>query len=277
MNMLNGPIPYKIGDISRLLFLSLSKNHLNGSIPYQIGNLVTLQILLDLSYNSLTGQISPQLGKLISLEALNLSHNSLSGSILDSFGQMVSLLTIDLSLNQLEGPLPDSRVFNICSPEAFSHNKNLCGDPAQGSVFLLVLLFVVIAFHRRSNRGSQREDVVKRENIFLIHNFCGRLVYGDIIRATDDFDDAYCIGEGGLAKVYKVKLTRGPLTSVVFWDMFSVINIFYCLNPHQVVAVKKLFRHEGLETGDIKNFANEIATDRNKAPEHSETLWVLLP
>ncbi|KAH7857826.1 hypothetical protein Vadar_016931 [Vaccinium darrowii] len=268
MNMLSGPIPYQIGDVSRLLFLSLSKNQLNGSIPYQIGNLETLQTLLDLSYNSLTGQISPQLGKLTSLEALNLSHNSLSGSIPDSFGQMVSLLAIDLSFNQLEGPLPDSRAFNISPPEAFSHNKNLCGDPAQGltpcndsvsgggkgskgnsrviviavsallgSVFLLLLFVGVIAFHQRSNRRSQREDVERGENIFLIHNFCGGLVYGDIIRATDDFDDAYCIGEGGSAKVYKVNLPSG-----------------------QVVAVKKLFRHEDLETRDIKNFTNEIAT-----------------
>ncbi|KAH7858318.1 hypothetical protein Vadar_022355 [Vaccinium darrowii] len=240
MNMLSGPIPYQIGDTSGLLFLSLSKNHLNGSIPYQIGNLETLQTLRDLSYNSLTGQISPQLGKLTSLEALNLSHNSLSGSIPDSFRQMVSLLAIDLSFNQLEGPLPDSRAFNISPLESFSHNKNLCGDPAQGltpcndsvseggkgskgnsqviviavsaslgSVFLLLLLVVVIAFHRRSNRRSQREDVVKGEKIFLVNNFCGRLVYGDILRATDDFDDAYCIGEGGSAKVYKVNLPSG--------------------------------------------------------------------
>ncbi|KAG5560628.1 hypothetical protein RHGRI_003824 [Rhododendron griersonianum] len=262
MNMLSGPIPYQIGDISRLIFLSLRTNHLNGSIPYQIGNLVFLQILLDLSYNSLTGEISPQLGKLIRLEALNLSHNSLSGSIPDSFSGMLSLSTIDLSFNKLEGPLPDSKVFNSSLPEAFSHNKNLCGDPNQGltpcknsvseggkenkgnsrliiiavstslgSLFLLVLLVGAIALHRKSNRRSQKEDVAKGENIFLIKNFCGRIVYGDIVRATDNFDDAYCIGQGGSARVYKVNLSSG-----------------------------QLFMNEGSENGEIESFANEVAT-----------------
>ncbi|KAI8566742.1 hypothetical protein RHMOL_Rhmol02G0065500 [Rhododendron molle] len=269
MNMLRGPIPGQIGDISRLLFLSLSKNQLNGSIPYQIGNLGTLQSLLDLSDNSLTGEISPQLGKLMSLEALNLSHNYLSGSIPDSFSGMLSLSTIDLSFNELEGPLPDSKVFNSSPPEAFSHNKNLCGDSIQGltpcnnslsggggkknkgnsrliiiavstslgSLFLLLLLVGAIALHRKSNRRSQKEDGVKGEDIFLIQNFCGRIVYGDIIRATENFDDAYCIGHGGSARVYKVNLPSG-----------------------QVVAVKKLFMNEGSEIGEIKSFANEVAT-----------------
>ncbi|KAH7858900.1 hypothetical protein Vadar_029197 [Vaccinium darrowii] len=264
MNMLSGLIPDQIGDISRLLFLSLSKNQLNGSIPYQIGNLVTLQTLLDLSYNSLTGQISPQLGKLKSLEALNLSHNSLSGSIPDSFGEMVSLLAIDLSFNELEGPLPDSRVFNISPPEAFSHNKNLCGDPVQGltpcnelvseggkgkkgnsrliiiaistllaSVLLLLCLAGVILFRRKSFQRNQKDDVISGADL----SSTGRILYGDIIRATDDFDDAYCIGEGGSAKVYKVNLPSG-----------------------QEVAVKKLFMNEGSEIRDIKSFENEIKT-----------------
>ncbi|KAH7858054.1 hypothetical protein Vadar_019536 [Vaccinium darrowii] len=264
MNMLRGPIPDQIGDISRILFLSLSRNHLNGSIPYQIGNLVTLQILLDLSYNSLDGQISPQLGKLKSLEALNLSHNALSGSVPDSFGQMLSLSAINFSFNQLEGPLPDTGVFNISPPEAFSHNKNLCGYPNQGltpcndsvceggckgskgnlrvivitvsaslgSLFLLLFLVGVIAFRQKSNRRTQKEDVISGEDIY-----CGRILYGDIIRATDDFDDAYCIGEGGSAKVYEVNLPSG-----------------------QEVAVKKLFMNEGSENGEIKSFENEIAT-----------------
>ncbi|XP_058202632.1 MDIS1-interacting receptor like kinase 2-like [Rhododendron vialii] len=265
MNMLSGPIPGQIGDISRLMFLSLSKNQLNGSIPYQIGNLGTLQILLDLSSNSLTGAISPQLGKLIILVALNLSHNSLSGSIPDSFSGMLSLSTIDLSYNELEGPLPDSKVFNSPPSEAFSHNKNLCGDPNQGltpcnnsvsgggkenegnsrliiiavspSLGLLFLWLLLVGAIVLLNRKSQKEDVVKGENIFLIKNFCGRIAFEDIVRATDNFDDAYCIGQGGSARVYKVNLPSG-----------------------QVVAVKKLFMNEGSEIGEIKSFANEVAT-----------------
>ncbi|KAI8566731.1 hypothetical protein RHMOL_Rhmol02G0064800 [Rhododendron molle] len=267
MNKLSGPIPYQIGDITRLIFLSLSKNHLNGSIPYQIGNLVSLQSLLDLSYNSLAGEILPQLGKLISLEGLNLSHNSLSGSIPDSFREMVSLSVIDLSFNELEGPLPDSKVFITSPPEAFSHNKNLCGDPihgltpcshsasegggnkgnsrsviiaistSSGSLFLLLFLVGFITFRRNSFWRNQKEDVIRGEDISSILNLSGKIPYGDIIRATDNFDDEYCIGQGGSARVYKVNLPSG-----------------------QVVAVKKLFMNEDSEIGEIMSFANEIAT-----------------
>ncbi|XP_058202623.1 MDIS1-interacting receptor like kinase 2-like [Rhododendron vialii] len=156
---------------------------------------------------------------------------------------MLSLSTIDLSFNELEGPLPDSKVFNSSPPEASSHNKNLCGDSIQGltpcnnsvsggggkenkgnsrliiiavstslgSLFLLLLLVGAVALHRKSNRRSQKED--------------------------GNFDDAYCIGQGGSARVYKVDLPNG-----------------------QVVAVKKLFMNEGSEIGEIKSFANEVAT-----------------
>ncbi|KAL7219871.1 hypothetical protein ACSBR2_012854 [Camellia fascicularis] len=270
LNMLSGPIPDQIGNCLKLRFLSLSKNGLNGTIPYQIGNLVGLQTVLDLSHNSLSGEISPQIGKLINLENLNLSHNNLSGSIPNSLGDMVSLLAIDLSCNDLEGPLPDSKDFSLFPPESFANNKDLCGDlqglrpcntPISTSkngdqsrmviivitstvgslLFILVVVGIIVLYKRRYQWNVQEDEQevpLQRENLFSFLNFDGKIVYDDIINATEDFNVVYCIGVGGSSRVYKAKLPSG-----------------------QVVAVKKMnSTTEGMEIDEVRSFVNELAT-----------------
>lgn len=61
-------------------------------------------------------------------------------------------------------------------------------------------------------------------------------MYDDILKATENFDDVYCIGEGGSGKVYKAEMQGG-----------------------QVFAVKKLNVHArdfGIE--NVKGFSNEV-------------------
>lgn len=50
--------------------------------------------------------------------------------------------------------------------------------------------------------------------MFSVWNFDGRLAFGDIIRATENFDDKYILGAGGHGKVYKAQLEDGQLVSV---------------------------------------------------------------
>nr|AMM42858.1 LRR-RLK [Vernicia fordii] len=269
MNMLSGQIPYQIGDCSRLQMLSLGKNNLNGKIPYQIGNLVALQDLLDLSYSFLTGEIPSQLGKLASLEQLNLSRNNLSGSIPASLSDMLSLIAFNLSYNNLEGPLPDNKIFGSAQPSAYSNNKDLCSDvvqglrpcnaasarkiggdkrnriiilaaPMAGGLFLSLASVGFLAFLRRwcsrnmSRVGSKSSS---GEDPFSVCYFNGRIVYEDIIEATKNFNDMYCIGEGGTGKVYKVEMPGS-----------------------QVLAVKKLnYSGKDGEVSRIKIFSSEVA------------------
>ncbi|CAL5337194.1 unnamed protein product [Camellia sinensis] len=270
INRLTGSIPDRIGDCIRLLFLSLSTNGLNGSIPLEIGYLLGLQTLLDLSYNSLSGQITPQLGKLTKLETLNLSHNIFSGSIPNALGEMISLSTVDFSFNDLVGPLPNGKAFKLSAPQAFANNKNLCGEvqglrpcntsfpksgrqktrhshqiiiivtSVLGSLFLMLLVLGITTLYRQGNRRNLKEDEspLKPENIFSVWNFDGKILYEDIITATEDFNDAFCIGVGGTARVYKAELPSG-----------------------QLVAVKRLSSaKESMEVEDVGSFANEIAT-----------------
>ncbi|XP_058094793.1 MDIS1-interacting receptor like kinase 2-like [Magnolia sinica] len=264
-NSLSGPIPERLGDCSELRHLKLSKNNLNGSMPFQIGNLVFLQDMLDLSHNLLTGEIPSQLGNLRMLENLNLSHNRLSGSIPSSFEEMNSLTSIDFSYNQLEGPIPESKVFKESLVEAFLENKGLCGEieglpscnsswtgngggrkgymvaifvivPILGALLLIfVFIKVVSIFHRMAGNTEEVEMRIANNDLFSIWNYDGRIVYKDIIVATEDFDDKYCIGVGGSGNVYKAELPTG-----------------------QIVAVKKLCSSEGGESVNEICFRNEI-------------------
>ncbi|XP_062160737.1 MDIS1-interacting receptor like kinase 2-like [Alnus glutinosa] len=269
-NGLSGQIPEQFGDCSKLRNLSLSKNYFNMSIPNKIGNLAGLGSL-DLRQNVLTGEIPFQLGNLIMLEHLNLSHNNLSGAIPSSFRQMTGLTTIDLSYNELEGPLPDNELFRRAPLSAFSKNKDLCGkvqglrlcnvtSPENGAspeigaqskerkVFVIVgTLFVIllaIAFvfwrftlSRRTKLRSNAEEgkPSNNGNLFSILNFDGKIVYEDIINATNGFNDNYCMGVGGSGKVYKAEMPTGHVLA---------IKIIQCL--------------EGEEIDKIKTFQNEI-------------------
>ncbi|XP_043704464.1 MDIS1-interacting receptor like kinase 2-like [Telopea speciosissima] len=270
-NRLSGQIPKEIGNCSNLLNLDLSNNRLNGTIPFQIGNLLYLQILLDLSQNRLNGEIQSQFKNLRNLEKLNLSHNQLSGTTVTVFEGMSSLTSIDISYNEFEGPVPNNRAFQNATIEALRNNKALCGNvsglqpckssssegenakpehkilitvvvPLVGALFLLFAFVSIAAYvvHRKRERFSeteQRRRPCDDTDLFAIWNYDGRIVYQEIIEATEDFDAKYCIGMGGYGSVYIAKLPTD-----------------------QVVAIKKPHQplQDECENANIQTFRNEI-------------------
>ncbi|XP_058729465.1 MDIS1-interacting receptor like kinase 2-like isoform X2 [Vicia villosa] len=270
MNMLMGEIPIQIRDCSNLLSLNLSNNHLNGTIPFQIGSLAALQILLDLSYNSFSGEIPATIGHLLNLISLNISNNNLSDSIPDEINGMLSLSNLNLSYNHLEGKIPKGGIFKSNSSTSLdlSNNQGLCGDfkglkpcsvslsqpngdgsdkesvvipivASLGGALFLLLIFVGIYFlcYKKNSRPSRLKDSsVKIPNPFSVLYFNGRVIYEDIIEATNNFDDKYCIGGGAFGNVYKAQLKGG-----------------------QMLAVKKLkYDDENLVIDSIKTFENEV-------------------
>ncbi|KAI3872987.1 hypothetical protein MKW92_025136 [Papaver armeniacum] len=269
-NQLSGPIPKQLGECSNLLELDLSTNNLNGSIPIEIGGLISIQILLDLSQNELSGEIPSDFGKLNKLERLNLSHNILSGSIPSSFVEMLSLTTVYISYNELSGPIPNIKAFRDAPFDALKNNSGLCGNhsggfkpcnssviirrkkdkprlaliilvPLFGSLFLLFTFFAIyFCLRKRLARNLAQADQATatnpRSNIFSVQDYDGKLVFEEIIEATENFDTKYCIGTGGYGSVYKAELSTG-----------------------QVFAVKKL--HPSDEDSDIidhKPFESEV-------------------
>ncbi|XP_078153187.1 uncharacterized protein LOC144548401 [Carex rostrata] len=259
-------LPEELGNCVNIELLNVSNNRMIGNIPSQFGNLVHLLDLLDLSSNYLTGEIPKTLANLIMLQNLNLSHNNLTGQIPSSLGDMLSLLTMDLSYNQLEGPVPDKKFFQKALKQWFVHNKNLCGivqgfpscdgfvKDKSGSTrlkmvkliatltcggglitFLLWLLYLLYSRKRKAKFGHIGNPS-RSGDIFSVWNFDGRDAYEEIIRATENFDEKYCIGSGGYARVYKAILPPDNLT----------------------VAVKKIQLAGGETSLDVESFYREI-------------------
>ncbi|XP_052188919.1 MDIS1-interacting receptor like kinase 2-like isoform X1 [Diospyros lotus] len=265
-NNLTSSIPREIANCENLQNLNLGENRLAGGIPFEIEKLQFLQSL-DLGDNNLMGEIPSQLGKMPRLEKLNLSHNMLSGSIPSSFGdQPTSLTFIDISYNNLKGPLPNTKVFETY--EAYRGNGGLCGNqmglipcsspkvknnadksrtktkfvlvvvvPLVGTLFLLLLVVGIFQFlsKRVVLKAESEIQVVHNENLFEIWSYDGKIVYQNIIEATEDFNEKYYIGRGGYGIVYKAKFSNGL-----------------------VVAVKKTHPSQEGNLVDLKSFRSEI-------------------
>ncbi|KAJ4823704.1 hypothetical protein Tsubulata_049743, partial [Turnera subulata] len=232
-NNLSGPIPVQLGDFTNLLEMNLSYNELTHSIPSKIGSLTSLEVL-DLSSNELMQDIPPQLGNLQTLSTLNLSHNKLSGLVPDTFGRLLGLTTMDISHNELEGPIPGIPPFLNASSEAYRNNMGLCGNASglkpcsipesnqnasrrvNRIVILIVLpllagsllLFLVIVstniFYRRVTKGRHPVSQEQRgecQDIFSVWISDGKMIYENIIDATEEFNSNYCIGSGNYGSV----------------------------------------------------------------------------
>ncbi|KZV56044.1 protein TOO MANY MOUTHS [Dorcoceras hygrometricum] len=99
-----GPIPYELGNLTRLTILDLHRNNLNGSIPVSLGRITGLRSL-DLSSNRLSGSI-PDIS-FQELSILDLNQNHLTGSIPTQLLSCNSLLKVDLSRNRISDPIPN--------------------------------------------------------------------------------------------------------------------------------------------------------------------------
>ncbi|XP_059629879.1 MDIS1-interacting receptor like kinase 2-like [Cornus florida] len=245
-NNLSGSIPEVLGEFVKLLYLNLSRNILDEDIPFRLGNLHSLENL-DVSHNLLKGNIPNQLGQLRRLEALNFSHNKLSGSIPFTFDGMPSLTFVDVSYNQLEGPIPKNKAFQEAPFYAFRNNKGLCGNatglracaptmnneankgengnklpiliivPPLGILllsFLVVGIFYLLYLKVGRVENEPRRANYTQNNLLSIWSYDGKMVYENVIEATEDFSSDHCIGVGGSASVYKAQLPGGQKVAV---------------------------------------------------------------
>ncbi|CAN1838562.1 Probable LRR receptor-like serine/threonine-protein kinase At3g47570 [Linum perenne] len=106
-NYLFGEIPTSIQNCQKITWLSLCRNDLSGVIPQEVWSFTSLYSL-DLSGNRFTGTLLMEVGNLKNLEYLDLSYNMLSGSIPSSLGSCIKLETLALQGNRLQGSIPSS-------------------------------------------------------------------------------------------------------------------------------------------------------------------------
>ncbi|WP_321371256.1 T9SS type A sorting domain-containing protein [uncultured Draconibacterium sp.] len=104
-NQLNGTIPYEIQNLSKLKYLDLSSNQLSGQIPIELYNIISLEFL-NLDNNQITDTISVEISNLVNLNILNLGRNQIAGDIPKVVGNLINLGQLHLYQNQLSGTIP---------------------------------------------------------------------------------------------------------------------------------------------------------------------------
>ncbi|KAM3390687.1 hypothetical protein ACQJBY_012344 [Aegilops geniculata] len=115
-NMLDGEIPWELGNLSHIKSLNLSNNFFVGPIPTTFGGMEEIESL-DLSHNRLSGPIPLQLNQLSSLGVFSVAYNNLSGCIPNS-GQLSSF--------SMDSYLPNTNLHN-------STQANTCAAPGPDS------------------------------------------------------------------------------------------------------------------------------------------------
>ncbi|KAL7245888.1 hypothetical protein ACSBR2_001090 [Camellia fascicularis] len=264
-NHLYGELSPKWGLFHNLTSLKISHNNISGRIPSELGNATQLHVL-DLFSNHLVGEIPYNLGKLHSLFDLTLRDNKLFGNIPLEIGSLFDLQNLNLAANKLsgfvpkqnhlEGPLANNKAFQKALYEAFRVNKALCGnnfglkacppkmsDGAKGKKHnkFVILVIVLVSYCQFFSSSQRAMNEVKepsprtKENLFEIWSYDGKLVYENIIEATENFNTNHCVGVGGCGIVYRVELPSG-----------------------QVIAVKTLHNSQDDELVVVKSFMSEI-------------------
>ncbi|KAF4395850.1 hypothetical protein F8388_018124 [Cannabis sativa] len=101
-NLISGPIPASITNLSSLMHLDLRNNRISGGLPRDFHRLGMLSRAL-LSRNQISGTIPPSISSIYRLADLDLSLNRLEGPIPESLGKMAVLATLNLDGNMVSG------------------------------------------------------------------------------------------------------------------------------------------------------------------------------
>ncbi|GMN49041.1 hypothetical protein TIFTF001_018203 [Ficus carica] len=120
------------------------------------------------------------------------------------------------------------------------------------AIFVIAIVITLILYHNRERKQNCREDQAES----LIWEREGKFTFGEIVEATEDFDDKYCIGKGGVGTVYKAVLRSGL-----------------------VLAVKRLHMSDSSDIPEIyrTSFQNEVRslTDVRHRNIMHQAVWIL--
>ncbi|XP_052142420.1 MDIS1-interacting receptor like kinase 2-like isoform X2 [Oryza glaberrima] len=269
-NVLNAILPPELGFLSNLVVLNLSSNQFTGSIPPQIGQCHYLYSLR-LSNNLLTGPIPQELGYCTDLTELDLSRNNLSGAIPMTFMNLSQLLELNLSYNSLGGKFSGFYPTRIPSVLSLDHNTGICGDPLYGltpcqpsntntdslhkkentdskhlvprlllafamfSCICLVAGSITVVCWRRKLAKKGKE--ISTEDFVSIWDFDAKVAFQDVLYATENFDEKYCIGVGGYGSVFRAEIQgKGTFAIKLLHRMEDYFDIGAFLAEVQVLT-----------------------------------------
>ncbi|XLR11870.1 hypothetical protein S83_039808 [Arachis hypogaea] len=252
-NKLSGSLPSSIAKAISLSYIDLSHNHLKGPVqtlfPY-----CALNATIDLNHNMLNGSITFKIGCATNVD---LTHNFFSGKLNK---ELAALRFINLSYNSFDfsqdhhDKLLDYCSFrkdsligcgslNLSSCHSVQQRKSPSSNKAKHTIvialsiigFILLLFLATLCFTKHVAKTKVERVSTKNGDLFSIWNYDGKIAFEDIIDATQDFDNRYCIGTGAYGSVYQANLPSG-----------------------RTVALKKLHQKESQNPSFDKSFRNEF-------------------
>ncbi|KAE8657381.1 Phytosulfokine receptor 1 [Hibiscus syriacus] len=234
LNSLSGPIWPQFGNLKKLHVFDLKLNNFSGPIPENLSGMTSLE-MLDLSHNDLSGTIPPSLQSLSFLSVFNVANNRLYGKI-PSGGQFPTFPSSSFEGNNLCGEHwshcqdattskdPDE------SPQRSRRNIDIIIGMVVGiffgTVFVLgIILVIVLRANNRNEVDPEKEDADSNDEdpeetgsrlVVLFQNMetCKELSIDDLLKSTEDFDQANIIGCGGFGLVYRGILPDGRKVAI---------------------------------------------------------------
>uniref|UniRef100_A0A803Q6S3 non-specific serine/threonine protein kinase n=1 Tax=Cannabis sativa TaxID=3483 RepID=A0A803Q6S3_CANSA len=232
-NNLSGPIWPEFGQLRKLHVLELRFNNLTGSIPSSLEGMSSLETL-DLSHNRLLGQIPSSLVKLSFLSKFNVANNQLHGPI-PTGGQFPTFPNSSFEGNNLCGDHAKPCSLNGgLSHQSSGRTGKIRGvvvgitiGIVLGMALILSLMFIfVLRKHRPGGIDPEKED--DSTNDKGLEELGSRLVilfqqnkenskelsFDDLLKSTNNFDQANIIGCGGFGLVYRATLPDGKKVAI---------------------------------------------------------------
>ncbi|XWS69513.1 hypothetical protein CRYUN_Cryun04dG0185100 [Craigia yunnanensis] len=232
-NFLSGPIWPEFGNLKKLHVFDMKFNNLSGPIPANLSEMNSLEIL-DLSHNDLSGAIPSSLESLSFLSIFNVAYNQLYGRI-PSRGQFQTFPNSSFEGNNLCGdhwfPCQDTTSEDRHeSPKRSRRKKDIIIGVVVGIIlgtaFLLGLMLVtVLHAHNRGEVDPEKKEPDTQDKDLeelssrLVVLFQNRETYkelciDDLLKSTNNFDQANIIGCGGFGLVYTGTLPDGRKVAI---------------------------------------------------------------
>ncbi|XP_068338344.1 phytosulfokine receptor 2 [Pyrus communis] len=234
-NRINGTIWSEIGRLKQLHVLDWSRNNISGSIPSSISEMENLEAM-DLSFNDLYGSIPPSLSKLTFLSKFSVANNHLHG-VIPNGEQFLSFPSSsfdgnsglcgamytpcgDISSTSLKPVTPSS------SNSRFGRNSILCVVISIGVGVALLLAVGLLKMSRRGardqiddfdedSRPHRISGALASSKLVLFQNSdCKDYTVSDLLKSTNNFNQANIIGCGGYGLVYKANLPNGAKAAI---------------------------------------------------------------
>lgn len=233
-NFLTGPIWPEFGNLKKLHVFELKCNNLSGTIPSSLSGMTSVETL-DLSHNNLSGTIPESLVKLSFLSKFSVAYNQLTGKI-PLGGQLQTFSSSSFEGNaglcgDHASPCPSEEdQAPLGSPRSSKRSRSVIIGMSVGigfgTTFLLALMcLIVLRTTRRGEVDPEKEETDANEKeleqletrlVVLFQNMANNkeLCIDDLLKSTNNFDQANIIGCGGFGLVYRATLPDGRKVAI---------------------------------------------------------------